>query len=71
MSQEFQGHMLICRNAEEIDRQRKVGNPCSRVITKLFNKTMQTLSAKLSKEGTHGVSEKGGPEAASKFLDFA
>jgi len=50
--------MLICRNAEKIDGQRKVGNPCSRVITKLFKKTMQTLTAKLSKGGTRGISEK-------------
>jgi len=41
------------------------------VITKLFNKTMQKLSAKLSEERTQRISEKGGPEATSKFVDFA
>ena len=63
--------MLICRNAEGAHRQRTVRNPCSRMITKLFNKTIQKLSAKFSKVGTHGISGKGGPEATSKFVDFA
>jgi len=36
-------------------------NHCFRVINKLFNKTMQKLSVKLSKGGPHGISERGGP----------
>jgi len=58
--------MLICQNAEGVHRRRKVRNPCSREITKLFNKTIQKLSAKLS-----CISQKGDPEATSKFVDFA
>jgi len=61
--------MLICRNAEGAHRQRKVWNPCSRVITKLFNKTMQKLSANLSNGGLT-TSLKKGPRGDFKICGF-
>jgi len=59
--------MLICRNADWVHRQKKVGNSFSGVITKLFNNTMQKLSAELSTGGPHGISEKEGSEVTPSF----
>jgi len=36
---------------------------------KLFNKTVQKLSARLSKERPHSISKKGGPEAGPDLAD--
>jgi len=32
LEEKFQGHMLICRNAEGVHGQTKVGNPCSKPL---------------------------------------
>jgi len=41
-----------------------------RVINKLSKNTLQKLSAKLSKGGSHGIFEKVGPEASALFASL-
>jgi len=60
-------HAILALFYKIHDLLQSILNVALRVVHKLFDKTMQKLSAKLSNGGPHGISEKGGPEATASF----